>query len=52
MEKIDFVYSMVVKNSELDVVLKKDIFIDGDVEMMESKIRKLSEGKGLKVFLI
>lgn len=41
MEKIDFVYSMVVKNSELDVVLKKDIFIDGDVEMMESKIRKL-----------
>ena len=41
MEKIDFVYSMVVKNSELDVVLKKDIFIDGDIEMMESKIRKL-----------
>jgi len=41
MEKIDFIYSLVVKNTDLDVVLKKDIFIDGDVEIIENKIRKL-----------
>lgn len=41
MEKIDFIYSIIVKNSELGVILEKDIFIDGDVEMLKKKIKKL-----------
>lgn len=40
-EKIDFIYSVSVKNTDLEVMLKRDIFLDGDVEIMEKSIKKL-----------
>lgn len=41
MEKIDFIYALTIKNSQVDVTLKKDIFIDGDVDKIEKQIRNL-----------
>lgn len=41
MEKIDFIYALTIKNSQVDVTLKKDIFIDGDIDKMEKMIRNL-----------
>jgi len=40
-EKIDFIYSLCIKNSDIDVVLEKDIFVDGDVRILEKKVRKM-----------
>lgn len=40
-EKIDFIYSVTMKNTDLDVTLKRDIFIDGEVEKMEELVRKI-----------
>ena len=52
-EKIDFIYSLTVKNSNLDVTLKKDIFIDGEVKKIEEFVRKLwSRGHFLSDYAI
>ncbi len=40
-EKIDFIYSLTMKNTDLDVTLERDIFIDGEVEQMEDFVRKI-----------
>ena len=40
-EKIDFIYSLCIKNSDIDVVLEKDIFVDGNVRILEKKVRKM-----------
>lgn len=40
-EKIDFIYSLCIRNSEIDVVLEKDIFVDGEIQILENKVRKM-----------
>lgn len=39
MEKIDFFYCLTVKNTDLNVLLERDIFIDGELKFMEQIIK-------------
>lgn len=40
-EKIDYHYSLSIKNSTIDVLLERDIFIDGEIKSIENYIKKI-----------
>jgi len=40
-EKIDYHYSLSIKNSTINVLLERDIFIDGQIKFVENYIKKI-----------